>query len=96
MAWPDYLKDRCASPRSKNQELTIRHSRTSENMHQSTGIVYLPKTFAPNIIAKRNNTIKMKNSTLAMEAAPAAMPVKPKMAATMAIIKNMTAYLSIK
>ena len=59
-------------------------------------MIYLPKIFAPNIIVKRNNTIKMKNRTFAMEAAPAAIPVNPKIAAMMAIIKNITAYLSIK
>ena len=37
----------------------------------------------------------MKNNTLAMEAAPAAIPVKPKIAATIAIMIKITAHLSI-
>jgi hypothetical protein len=37
----------------------------------------------------------MKNKILAIEAAPAAMPVKPKTAAIIAMIKNMAAHLSI-
>ena len=43
-----------------------------------------------------NSTKKIKNKILAIEAAPAAIPVKPKIAATIAIIKNMAAHLSIK
>jgi len=37
----------------------------------------------------------MKNKILAIEAAPAAMPVKPKIAAIIAMIKNIAAHLSI-
>ena len=37
----------------------------------------------------------MKNNTLAMDAAPAAMPVKPKIAAMIAITIKITAHLSI-
>ena len=55
-----------------------------------------PKIFEPNIKTRMNSTKKIKNKILAMEAAPAAIPVKPKMAATIAIIKNMAAHLSIK
>jgi hypothetical protein len=50
---------------------------------------------APNIKTKINNTKKIKNNILAIEAAPAAMPVKPKIAAIIAITKNMAAHLSI-
>jgi hypothetical protein len=59
-------------------------------------LIYFPKIFLPNIMAKRNSTIKMKNRTFAIEAAPAAIPVNPKIAAMIAITKNITAYLSIK
>jgi len=44
----------------------------------------------------RKRTRKIKNNTLAMEAASAAIPVKPKIAAIIAIIKNIAAHLSIK
>jgi hypothetical protein len=40
-------------------------------------------------------TRKIKNNILAIEAAPAAMPVKPKIAAIIAIMKNIAAHLSI-
>ena len=43
----------------------------------------------------KKRTRKIKNNTLAMEAAPAAIPVKPKIAAIIAIIKNIAAHLSI-
>jgi hypothetical protein len=56
---------------------------------------YLPKIFDPKIKTIINKTRKIKNNTLAIEAAPAAMPVKPNIAATMAIIKNIAAHLSI-
>ena len=38
---------------------------------------------------------KIKNNILAIEAAPAAIPVKPKIAATIAIIKKIAAHFSI-
>jgi len=57
--------------------------------------IYFPKIFDPKIKTRINKTRKIKNSTLAIEAAPAAMPVKPNMAATMAMIKNIAAHLSI-
>jgi len=44
----------------------------------------------------RKRTRKIKNNILAIEAAPAAISVKPKIAAIIAIIKNMAAHLSIK
>jgi len=40
----------------------------------------------PNIRDKTTKTRKIKKMTLAIEAAPAAIPVKPKIAATIAII----------
>ena len=43
----------------------------------------------------RKRTRKIKNNTLAIEAAPAAISVKPKIAATIAIIKKIAAHLSI-
>jgi hypothetical protein len=56
---------------------------------------YFPKIFDPKIKTRINKTRKIKNNTLAIEAAPAAMPVKPNMAATIAMIKNIAAHLSI-
>jgi hypothetical protein len=50
----------------------------------------------PNIKTKINSTKNIKNKILAIEAAPAAIPVKPKIAAIIAIMKNMAAHLSIK
>ena len=44
---------------------------------------------------RRNNTMKIKNRTFAIEAAPAAIPVNPKIAATIAMIKKIAAHLSI-
>lgn len=44
-----------------------------------------------NTIKKR----KTKNMILAIEAAPAAIPVKPKIAATTAITRNMTTHFNI-
>lgn len=43
----------------------------------------------------RNSTRKIKNSILAMEAAPAAIPPNPKIAATIATIKNINAQRNI-
>ena len=51
---------------------------------------------APSTIAINQNAMKMKNITLAIDAAPAAIPVKPKIAATIAMIKNVAVHLSIK
>ena len=50
---------------------------------------------SPNKNLRINKTRKIKNNILAIEAAPAAMPVKPNTAATIAMIKNITAHLSI-
>jgi len=58
-------------------------------------VIYFPKIFDPKIKTRINSTRKIKNNILAMEAAPAAIPVKPNMAATIAIIKNIAAHLSI-
>lgn len=49
----------------------------------------------PIIKDNTNNTKNTKNKILAMDAAPAAMPPKPKIAATMATIKNMTVQRNI-
>lgn len=57
--------------------------------------IYFPKIFDPKTKTRINKTRKIKNNILAIEAAPAAMPVKPNMAATIAMIKNMAAHLSI-
>lgn len=56
----------------------------------------MPKILAPNIKTIINSTKKIKNKILAIDAAPAAIPVKPKIAAIIAITKNMAAHLSIK
>lgn len=42
-----------------------------------------------------NKTRKIQNNTLAIEAAPAAIPVKPKIAAMIAITMKITAHLNI-
>jgi hypothetical protein len=59
-------------------------------------INYFPKIFAPKMTTIRNRTRKIKNNILAIEAAPAAIPVKPKIAAIIAIIKKIAAHLSIR
>jgi hypothetical protein len=51
---------------------------------------------APRIIAISQNAMKIKNITFAIDAAPAAIPVKPKIAATIAMIKKVAVHLSIK
>ena len=56
---------------------------------------YFPKIFAPNIKVRINKIKKIKNNTLAIEAAPAAIPVKPKIAAMIAITMKITAHLNI-
>jgi len=56
---------------------------------------YFPKSFAPNNKVSINKTMKIKNNTLAIEAAPAAIPVKPNIAAIIAMTTKMTAHLSI-
>lgn len=57
--------------------------------------IYFPKIFDPKIKTIINKTRKIKNNTLAMEAAPAAIPVKPNIAATIAMIKKIAAHFSI-
>ena len=47
-------------------------------------------------MAISQKAIKMKKITLAMDAAPAAIPVNPKIAATMAMIRKVAVHLSIK
>jgi hypothetical protein len=42
-----------------------------------------------------NNMMKIKKRIFAIEAAPAAIPVNPKIAATMAMIKNVTVQRNI-
>jgi hypothetical protein len=48
------------------------------------------------MMAINQKTIKTKKITLAIDAAPEAIPVKPKIAATIAMIKNVAVHLSIK
>jgi hypothetical protein len=50
---------------------------------------------APNTSESTNSTKKIKNKTLAIEAAPSAIPPNPKMAATIAIIRNVTVQRNI-
>jgi hypothetical protein len=52
-------------------------------------------TDLPKIKDNKKSTIKMKNKIFAIEAAPDAIPPKPKTAAMMAIIKNMTVQRNI-
>jgi hypothetical protein len=56
--------------------------------------LYLLKDF-PKIKDKRNNTMKMANKIFAIEAAPEAIPPKPKIAAMIAITKNVTVQRNI-
>jgi hypothetical protein len=51
---------------------------------------------APNTSDSTKSTKKIKNKIFAMEAAPAAMPPNPKMAATIAIIRNVTVQRNIR
>ncbi len=53
-------------------------------------------TVKPRTIAINQKAKKITNIILATDAAPAATPVKPKMPATSAIIKNIAAHLNIK
>lgn len=53
------------------------------------------KTVTPKTAVSSTNTIKMKNSVWAIEAAPCAIPVKPKIAATIAITRKIADHLSI-
>ena len=50
---------------------------------------------APNTSDSTKSTKKIKNNTLAIEAAPAAIPPNPKIAATIAIIRNVTVQRNI-
>jgi hypothetical protein len=50
--------------------------------------LHLLKRLAPKSSVTTKSVTKMKNKTFAIEAAPAAMPPNPKMAAMIAIIKN--------
>ena len=56
---------------------------------------YFLKMVIPRIPNKSIRTRKMKNNVLATDAAPSAIPVKPKIAATMAIKKKVAAHLSM-
>jgi len=49
----------------------------------------------PNKKVTSTRTRKMKNKVLAIAAAPAAIPVKPKIAATIAMSKNMADHFNI-
>jgi hypothetical protein len=49
----------------------------------------------PKASTKTKSTIKIKKRTLAMEAAPSAIPPKPKIAAMIAITKNIAAQRNI-
>ncbi len=53
------------------------------------------KRVAPKINDPTTRIIKIKKMILAIDAAPAAMPVKPNIAATMAINKNVAVHFSI-
>jgi hypothetical protein len=51
---------------------------------------------APKISESTKSTKKIKNKTFAIEAAPSAIPPNPKMAATIAIIRNVTVQRNIE
>jgi hypothetical protein len=51
---------------------------------------------APNTNDSTKSTKKIKNKTFAIEAAPAAIPPNPKMAATIAIIRNVIVQRNIR
>jgi len=55
----------------------------------------LLKSVNPNNKAPRNKTRNTKNKILATEAAPAAIPVKPKMAAIIAMTKKIAEYFNM-
>ena len=69
--------------------------RKEKNFPAPVFISYFPKIFAPKTRTRIKRTTKIKNNILAIEAAPAAIPVKPKIAAIIAIIKKIAAHLSI-
>ena len=52
-------------------------------------------TVTPRSAKITTNARKIKNSTLAIDAAPAAIPPNPKMAAIIAITKNIPAHFNI-
>jgi hypothetical protein len=52
-------------------------------------------SFEPKAMVIMKRTKKIKNKTFAMEAAPAATPPNPNIAATIAIIKKITAQRNI-
>jgi hypothetical protein len=56
---------------------------------------HLLKMLAPNTSDSTKSTKKIKNKTLAIEAAPSAIPPNPKIAATIAIIRNVTVQRNI-
>jgi len=58
-------------------------------------LLHFLKIDAPKATTTIKATRKIKNNILAMEAAPAAMPVKPKIAATIAIMKKIAAQRNI-
>ena len=57
--------------------------------------LHLLKMLAPKTSDSTKSTKKIKNNTLAIEAAPAAIPPNPKIAATIAIIRNVTVQRNI-
>lgn len=56
---------------------------------------YFLKTVYPSIPVINTSTMNIKNIVLAIEAAPSAIPVKPNIAATMAIMRKMAVHFSI-
>jgi hypothetical protein len=54
-------------------------------------MAYLPLRINPKIKETKNTIKKIQNSHIAIVCAPAAIPPKPKRAATMAMMKKMTA-----
>ena len=57
--------------------------------------IYFLKTVNASIALPIRSTRKIKKMVLAMDAAPAAIPVKPKIAATIAITRKMAVHFNI-
>lgn len=77
--------------KTKNRLLCRRFSDTLFSHHHHTSLL----TERPKTSERINRIRKIKNKIFAMEAAPAAMPPNPKIAATIATIRNITVQRSI-
>lgn len=71
----------------------MRATFTNINFHRLLN--YLNPLMPPNIKDITNRTKKIKNRIFAISTAPPAIPPNPNIAATRAIIKNVTTHLNI-